>query len=68
MTTFLCLQNGHIFVFTGLIKNMENIDQLAIIIGHEMAHAVMGHAVSQPFSSVFLSCSRNMGVSGNFPD
>ena len=25
---------------------MENVDQLAIILGHEIAHAVMGHAVS----------------------
>ena len=32
---------------------MENIDQLAIILGHEIAHAVMGHAVSASLEQDF---------------
>ena len=39
------LQNGNVFVFTGLIEFVNNEDQLAMVIGHEMAHALMLHAV-----------------------
>ena len=39
-------QTGHIFVFTGLMKNVPNDDQLAVVLGHEMAHALLGHGVS----------------------
>lgn len=43
----LVLPNGYVFVFTGLIEFMDNEDQLAMVIGHEMAHAVMLHAAEQ---------------------
>ncbi|XP_074641441.1 metalloendopeptidase OMA1, mitochondrial-like [Tubulanus polymorphus] len=39
------LPSGHIFVFTGLLKAAKNNDQLAMIIGHEMSHAIMSHGV-----------------------
>ncbi|XP_067946850.1 metalloendopeptidase OMA1, mitochondrial-like [Watersipora subatra] len=39
------LPNGHIFVYTGLIKEMRNVDQLAVVLSHEIAHAVMGHSI-----------------------
>lgn len=35
------------FVFTGLIDFVDNQDQLAMVVGHEMAHALMLHAVSK---------------------
>lgn len=41
----LFLQNGHIIIYTGLLDQMDNIDQLAMVLGHEMAHAVLGHTV-----------------------
>lgn len=40
------LQNGQVFVFTGLLTAVSDIHQLSFILGHEMAHAVLGHAVS----------------------
>lgn len=34
---------GHMFVFTGLIANMENEDELAAVIAHELAHVSQRH-------------------------
>ena len=39
------VQNGHVFVFTGLIS-VSDIHQLSFLLGHEIAHAVLEHAVS----------------------
>jgi Zn-dependent protease with chaperone function len=44
------LPNGHIFVFGGMWTRCSdsdgqlNEDKLAIILGHEMAHAILGHS------------------------
>lgn len=37
------LPTGHIFVNTGMLKLAQNEDQLAIVLGHEMAHALLNH-------------------------
>ena len=37
------LPSGNIFVFKGMLDLCENDDQLGIILGHEMAHTVLGH-------------------------
>lgn len=34
---------GHIYVFTGLIKKLSNEDELAGVLGHEIAHADRRH-------------------------
>ncbi|XP_050444043.1 metalloendopeptidase OMA1, mitochondrial-like [Adelges cooleyi] len=39
--------NGTMFVHTGVIREARNLDQLAIIIGHEIAHCVQEHALDQ---------------------
>lgn len=39
------LQNGQVFVFTGLLNAVSDIHQLSFILGHEIAHAVLEHAV-----------------------
>ncbi|SMC09583.1 M48 family metallopeptidase [Nitratiruptor tergarcus] len=38
-----CLPGGKIFVYTGLLKLIDNPDQLAAVIGHEVAHAILRH-------------------------
>ncbi|KAK3089249.1 hypothetical protein FSP39_002084, partial [Pinctada imbricata] len=38
---------GHIVVNTGLLEFVQNTDQLAVIIGHEMSHALLQHAAEQ---------------------
>ncbi len=39
-------QNGKVFIFTGMLEAVADIHQLVFILGHEMAHALIGHAVS----------------------
>jgi len=43
----VCLPSGAIFVYTGLLKAMHNDEELAFILGHEIAHAVLGHGAEQ---------------------
>ncbi|MBC6990026.1 MULTISPECIES: M48 family metalloprotease [Hymenobacter] len=38
---------GHIYVFTGLIKYLDNESQLAGVLGHEIAHADRRHTSKQ---------------------
>ena len=38
---------GYIYVYTGLIKFLDTEDQLAGVMGHEMAHADRRHSTSQ---------------------
>lgn len=35
--------NGQVYVYTGMIKFADNDDELAIVIGHEMSHVLLGH-------------------------
>ena len=41
------LPGGHIGVYTGLLKVTENPDQLATVIGHEIAHVLANHSNEQ---------------------
>jgi predicted Zn-dependent protease len=38
-----CLPAGKMIVFTGILRVAENEDQLATVLGHEMAHALAHH-------------------------
>lgn len=46
---------GYIYVYTGLIKYLDNADDLAGVMGHELAHADRRHSMKQ--------LQRNYGVS-----
>ena len=35
--------NGQIFVNTGLLDECDTEDQFAMVLGHEISHAVLGH-------------------------
>jgi len=39
-----CLPGGKVAVFTGLLRVVENKDQLATVLAHEIAHALAHHA------------------------
>lgn len=39
-----CTPGGYIYVYTGLIKYLESEDQLAGVMGHEIAHAAKRHS------------------------
>ena len=42
-----CAPGGYIYVYTGLIKFLEYEDELAGIMGHEIAHADLRHSTNQ---------------------
>lgn len=42
-----CTPGGYIYVYTGLIRFLDNEAQLAGVIGHEMAHADLRHSTDQ---------------------
>ncbi|ESO89689.1 hypothetical protein LOTGIDRAFT_124934, partial [Lottia gigantea] len=48
------LPSGHIFVFTGMLNFIDNDNQLAVVIGHEMSHAYLSHAVELMSKAQFL--------------
>ena len=41
------LPTGNIFVFTGMLNHCTNKDQLACVLGHEIAHVVLSHGAEQ---------------------
>lgn len=49
-----CTPGGYIFIYTGLIRFLESEDQLAGVLGHEIAHADLRHSTEQ--------LTKNMGV------
>jgi len=42
-----CLPGGKVFVYTGLFKYIANDDQLAIVMGHEIGHALARHGAER---------------------
>ena len=42
-----CAPGGYIYVYTGLIKYLDDASSLAGVMGHEMAHADERHSVNQ---------------------
>lgn len=42
-----CVPGGYIYVYTGLIKYLDSENQLAGVLGHEMAHADRRHSTDQ---------------------
>ncbi len=42
-----CTPGGYIYVYTGLIKYLDSEDQLAGVLGHEIAHADLRHSTEQ---------------------
>nr|XP_028589156.1 metalloendopeptidase OMA1, mitochondrial isoform X1 [Podarcis muralis]XP_028589157.1 metalloendopeptidase OMA1, mitochondrial isoform X1 [Podarcis muralis]XP_028589158.1 metalloendopeptidase OMA1, mitochondrial isoform X1 [Podarcis muralis] len=41
------LPNGQLFVFTGMLSAVSDINELSFILGHELAHAVLGHGAEK---------------------
>lgn len=42
-----CTPGGYIYIYTGLIKYLDSEEQLAGVIGHEIAHAAQRHSTRQ---------------------
>lgn len=50
-----CAPGGYIYVYTGLIKFLDSEDQLAGVLGHEIAHADRRHSTEQLTKSYSIS-------------
>ena len=47
MLNAFCLPGGKAFVYKGLFRAVQNEDQLAVVIGHEVAHAIARHGAER---------------------
>lgn len=61
-----CTPGGYIFVYTGIIKYLDNEAQLAGVMGHEIAHADHRHSTDQLTKQYGLSLLLQV-VLGNNP-
>jgi predicted Zn-dependent protease len=50
-----CMPGGKIAVYTGILDVTKNINGLASVMGHEIAHAVAKHSVERASRSVLLN-------------
>ena len=49
-----CMPGGKIAVYRGMLNLAENEDQLSIVMGHEIAHAVAKHSIERQSQAVTL--------------
>lgn len=55
---------GYLYVYTGLIKYLDSADQLAGVMGHEIAHAALRHSTQQMSKIYGLDAVRQI-ITGN---
>ena len=48
-----CMPGGKIAVYSGMLKVTKNVDGMASVMGHEIAHAVAKHSVERASRGVF---------------
>ena len=54
-----CLPGGAVFVYSGLFPYLDNADELAIVLGHEIAHALARHSVERKTNLTISKFSKN---------
>lgn len=60
-----CTPGGYIYVYTGIIKYLDNEMQLAGVMGHEIAHADRRHSANQMLKNYGLSALVDILTGGN---
>lgn len=55
------LPGGKIGVYTGLLKVAENQNQLAAVVGHEIAHVMAGHSNERLSTNQFIQTAMTLG-------
>ncbi len=53
-----CLPGGKVFFYTGILKITENDDQIATVMGHEIAHALARHGAER----LSMQTASNLGA------
>lgn len=59
-----CLPNGRIAVYTGILPITQNIDGLAAVMGHEVAHATKRHGGIRMTQSTFSNAAMSIVGTG----
>ncbi|KAM9324643.1 metalloendopeptidase OMA1, mitochondrial [Gastrophryne carolinensis] len=54
ITNAFVLPNGQIFIYTGMLAQVEDIHQLTFLMGHEIAHAILDHTAEKASVDHFL--------------
>lgn len=62
-----CTPGGYIYVYTGLIKYLDNETQLAGVMGHEIAHADKRHSANQMVKNYGVSALVSILSGGGQP-
>ena len=63
-----CMPGGKVVVYTGILPVTQNENALAIVLGHEITHAVAGHGrerMSQAMVAQGLQVAGNVALGGN---
>ncbi|MBA4198245.1 MAG: peptidase M48 [Chitinophaga sp.] len=63
-----CMPGGKVVVYTGLLKVTQNETALAIVLGHEITHAVAGHGaerMSRQMAAQGIQIAGNVAFSNN---
>ncbi len=55
-----CLSGGKVFVYSGLLKYIKNDDELAVVMGHEIAHALTRHIAEKKSVSKISSAIKSV--------
>lgn len=55
-----CLPGGKVFVYTGILTLVESDDELAVVMGHEIAHAIARHGAERLSVSMASELGRNL--------
>ena len=56
-----CLPGGKVVFFTGMFKVIENNDQLAAVMSHEIAHVILRHAHFRDVADSVLTIPKTVG-------
>jgi predicted Zn-dependent protease len=63
-----CMPGGKVVVYTGILPVTQNEDALAIVLGHEITHAVAGHGrerMSEAMVAQGIQIAGNVALSNN---
>lgn len=60
-----CTPGGYIYVYTGLIKYLNTADDLAGVMGHEIAHADRRHSIKQLEKQYGISLLLSIALGGS---
>ena len=58
------LPNGHLVVYSGLITNADNPEEVAGVIGHELAHIELNHVMKKLLKEIGLTVLISMTTGG----